>query len=258
MQYTIKGKLADNTVTADNLEDKILQVTTAGNVSLSGIIDEMKAEDTGLRRETIEHVVNLYHRIVERLVLSGYNVNTGLFYATTQAKGIIENGVWNPQKNSLHVSITQGKELREAIAQTKVVIDGVANENIYLSGAEDTATRAHDGTVTPGRNFTLTGKNIKIVGDNPAVGLKLIDSEGVETVISMDMIGINNPSQLMFIMPAGLADGTYTLTITTQYCGNRLDFLKQPRTVSRILTVGSGGSGGSSGSGSGEGEDPAA
>lgn len=80
MKYTIKGRLADNTVTVDNLEDKILQIEKAGNTALEDVIDEMKNEDTGLRRETIEHVVDLYHRIVERLLLSGYNVNTGLFY----------------------------------------------------------------------------------------------------------------------------------------------------------------------------------
>lgn len=109
MQYTIKGKLTDNTVTTDNLEDMILQISAAGSVSLSDVIDEMKNEDTGLRRETIEHVVDLYHRVVERLVLSGYNVNTELFYAVAQARGVIENGTWNPEKNSLYVSITQGK-----------------------------------------------------------------------------------------------------------------------------------------------------
>lgn len=251
MQYTIKGKLADNTVTADNLEDKILQISSAGSAALSDVIDEMKAEDTGLRRETIEHVVNLYHRVVERLVLNGYNVNTGLFYAATQAKGVVENGAWNPEKNSLYVSITQGKELREAIAETKVVIDGMANENIYLSGTIDTATRANDGSATPGRNFTLTGRNIKIAGDNPSVGLKLTDSKGEETAVAMDMIGVNDPSKLVFIMPAGLADGVYTLTVTTQYSGNSKTLLKEPRSVSRTLTIGSGGGGG-------EGEDPAA
>lgn len=249
MQYTIKGKLADNTVTVDNPDDKILQVSTTGSVALSDIVDEMKAEDSGLRRETIEHVVNLYHRVVERLVLNGYNVNTGLFYAATQAKGVIENGVWNPAKNSLYVSITQGKELREAIAQTKVVIDGMANEKAFFTGTEDTATRATDGTATPGRNFTLNGRNIKIVGDEAIAGLKLVDSKAVETPIPKDMIAVNNPSQVIFLVPADLAEGVYTLTLTTLYSGKSESPLKTPRVVSRTLTVGDG-------SGGDDGEDP--
>ena len=110
MKYTIKGRLADNTVTVENLEDKILQIEKAGNAALKDIIDEMKAEDTGLRRETIEHVVGLYQRVLERLLLTGYSVNTGLFYASARAKGVVEAEGWNPEKNSLYVSFTQGKE----------------------------------------------------------------------------------------------------------------------------------------------------
>lgn len=61
----------------------------------------------------------------------------------------------------------------------------------------------------------------------------------------------------------GLADGEYTLTVTTQYAGSTL--LKTPRTVIATFYVGtkpdaggSSGSGGSEGGGGGEAPDPAA
>ena len=66
------------------------------------------------------------------------------------------------------------------------------------------------------------------------------------------MLAVNNPSQLTFIVPAGLADGEYTLTITTQYAGSTL--LKTPRTAIATFYVGTkpetgGGSGGEGGGG---------
>lgn len=251
MKYTIKGRLADNTVTVDNPDDKILQIEKAGNAVLKDVIDEMKAEDTGLRRETIEHVVGLYNRVVERLLLTGYNVNTGLFYASARAKGVVEAEGWNPEKNSIYVSFTQGKELREAINDTKVEITGKADDTAYFSWGTDTATRVTGATATPGRNFAQKGKNIKIAGTDASVGLKLTDNKtGQETPIPMDMIGVNEPSQVVFIVPAGLADGEYTLSLTTQYGGKSL--LKQPKTVTRTLVIGSGGGD------DGGGEDPAA
>lgn len=251
MKYTIKGRLADNTVTVDNLEDKILQIEKAGNAVLTDIIDEMKAEDTGLRRETIENVVGLYNRVVERLLLTGYSVNTGLFYASARAKGVVEAEGWNPEKNSIYVSFTQGKQLREAINDTKVEITGKADDTAYFSWGTDTATRVTGATATPGRNFAQKGKNIKIVGTDASVGLKLTDNKtGVETVIPMDMIGVNEPSQVVFIVPTGLADGEYTLSLTTQYGGKSL--LKQPKTVTRTIVIGAGGGDDE------EGEDPAA
>ena len=64
MKNVLKIWLVDNTVTVDNKDDKIGQLESSGNLSLQDILDEMHKEDTGLRPETIEHVVKLYNRVV--------------------------------------------------------------------------------------------------------------------------------------------------------------------------------------------------
>ena len=46
MKTEHKGWLADNTVTTDIKEDKILVLESAGNLTLSDVLDEMKEEDT--------------------------------------------------------------------------------------------------------------------------------------------------------------------------------------------------------------------
>ena len=46
MKTELKGWLADNPVTTDNKEDKILVLESAGNLTLSDVLDEMKEEDT--------------------------------------------------------------------------------------------------------------------------------------------------------------------------------------------------------------------
>ena len=48
MNHTLKGWLVDNSVTANNKDDKILQLESAGNLALSDVLEEMKREDTGL------------------------------------------------------------------------------------------------------------------------------------------------------------------------------------------------------------------
>ena len=95
MKNVLKIWLVDNTVTVDNKDDKIGQLESSGNLSLQDILDEMHKEDTGLRPETIEHVVKLYNRVVSDLILSGYSVNTGLYHAVAQLRGVIdgENGI---------------------------------------------------------------------------------------------------------------------------------------------------------------------
>ena len=72
IKYQINGQLADNTVTVDNKEDMILVPVSIGSANEARIIAEMKAEDSGLREETIKHVFELEKRVIKRLLMSGY------------------------------------------------------------------------------------------------------------------------------------------------------------------------------------------
>ncbi|RHU22666.1 DUF4469 domain-containing protein [Parabacteroides sp. TM07-1AC] len=237
MQNTLKGWLADNTVTTDDKTDKILLLESAGNIGLEQIYKEMKEEDTGLKMETIVHVVTLFLRIVMRLILNGYSVNTGLFRAVVQFVGTVKKGVWNPEENSIYVSFNQEKQLRESIAKTKVEILGTKANVMYILEVEDRKTGLKDGTATPGRNFFVRGSHLKVVGSDPAVGVTLTDSAGNVTKLVDDEVSINKPSELTLLLPAGLKDETYTLTVCTQY-SQSAQLLKEPRSVSTTIVVG--------------------
>lgn len=52
------------------------------------------------------------------------------------------------------------------------------------------------------------------------------------------MFDTNNPSELIFIVPAGLADGEYEMTLTIQFSGNNQRSLKTPRSIHCIVYVG--------------------
>lgn len=237
MKNVLKAWLADNTVTGENNGDKILVLESAGSLTLDDVLSEMKKEDTGLRKETLAHAVDLFHRKLAELVLNGYSINTGLFRMVPQFKGLVEDGVWNPETNHIYILMQQDKVLREAIAETSVKILGEKGAAAYILGAQDTATRATDGSATPGRTFRLKGKNIRVTGDDESVGVYLIDSDGTKTKLDMDRIVTNNPSQVIVLLPSDLAEGSYELQIVTQYSGTgRL--LKAPRTVTRELFVG--------------------
>ena len=124
IKYQINGQLADNTVTVDDKEDMILIPVSIGAADEERIIAEMIAEDSGLRRETLRHVHDLEKRIIKRMLMSGYTVNNGLYYASTSFRGVIEGSKWNPAKNSITVNFNMGTDLREAIKNTTVNIIG--------------------------------------------------------------------------------------------------------------------------------------
>ena len=238
MQNTLKGWMADNTVTADNKDDKILLLESAGSVNLDKICEEMKNEDTGLRTETIVHVVTLFLRIVARFILNGYNVNTSLFRAVAQFTGVIEGGKWDPEKNSVYVSFIQDKMIREEIAKTTVNILGMKADVMYILETEDKKSKLKDGSATAGRNFFVRGSMLKVMGDDPSVGVTLTDEKGVVKKLEDDEIAINKPSELTLLIPADLTAGTYTLTVTTQYCHGSRQLLKEPRSISTTIYIG--------------------
>ncbi len=238
MQNKLKGWLADNSVTSDP-KDRILILDPAGKVELEDIYKEMLSEDTGLRRETIVHVVTLFLRIVARFLMNGYNVNTGLFHAVPRFTGIIEKGLWNPLKNAIYVSFIQDKMLREEIAQTEVVIQGEKADVMYITSVEDRSNGMTDGSMTPGRNFAVYGSYLRVIGDDPTVGISLRNvSTDAVTKVGTDMYSDNDPSKLVFIAPANLPDGTYELTITTQYMRSATALRKTPRSVTTEVVVG--------------------
>ncbi|MDR2691823.1 MAG: DUF4469 domain-containing protein [Dysgonamonadaceae bacterium] len=76
--------------------------------------------------------------------------------------------------------------------------------------------------------------------NNPLVGARHSLAPTGEAVyrVAPDDIVINNPSELLIVIPQLLAD-TYRLEITTQFIGNSTQYLKTPRTAvfDKILTV---------------------
>lgn len=254
IKYRLNAQLADNTVTVDNKDDKIAVVVSAGTADKQRLISEIMEVNPGLERETVEAVINLEQRVLKKLILTGFRVNTGLYSVAAQLTGVVEGNVWNPEKNGIYASFTQGADLREAISQTSVNIIGEKGSVMYVAGGEDAATRAPGFTATAGRPYTLTGAKLKLAGDDPSVGITLTSQSGVVTRVADEMIAVNMPAKLVFVIPAGLADGAYELKVTTQFNGSGL--LKTPRSVTQTLYIGqnSGGSTGDGGSTGGDGD----
>lgn len=254
INYQINGQLADNLVTVDNKEDKILVPVSNGSADQARIIAEMKAEDSGLREETILHVFALRNRVVKRLLLSGISVNDGITYASIAFRGTIENSQWDPERNSIVANFSMGAELRTAIKKTKVNIIGEKASAMYIGSVTDASTRAQDSSATAGRVFSMSGAKIKVVGTDKSVGITLTSESGVVTKITEDLYAENKPSKVAFIIPADLANGTYTVKLTTQYSSNNQSLLKTPRSLEKIIYIGTApaGGGGSQGGDSGE------
>ena len=237
IKYTLNVQSVDNPLTKE-AGDKRFVLVSNGTADFDRVISEIMSVNPGLERETVEAVVKLEHRTIMRLTLSGMRVSNGLFSAVASPKGRA-GASWDPEVNQLNITIAQGVDWREAIRNTTVNVLGEKAEVMYISGTTDIATRATDRTATPGYPFTVEGNYLKLVGDDPAVGITIVSEEGTETRVDSGMVAVNEPKKLVFVLPAGLAEGTYTLRIATQYNGSNTGTLrKTPRVVESPLYIG--------------------
>lgn len=235
----LKAWLVDNTVTTDDKTDKIFSLETTRSIGKDIILDRMVAKNPGVRRETMALGIELMEEVISEALMNGESVNTGLFRGVAQFRGVAKQNAWDSTVNSIYVSLTQGKVLREAIKDTRVDVLGERPVKFYIGSGQDAATRAVDFSATVGRNFTLFGKNLTVVGTDPSVGVTLtFVATGSVTKIDKDMIVLNEPSRLIILLPASLEDGEYTITVTTQYKGSSTDLLKTPRSTSHNIYVG--------------------
>lgn len=225
---TLRAWLKPNHLTADT-SDYTAVPDTNGTFSIEQIVDDMQREGVELQSETLIDVINRFNRLAARRVTEGYAVNTGLVNMRPMIKGAFHDSTVDPTRHRVYISVTQGTDLRKAVANTQIEIQGMLPELIAIQSVTDTYTGKRDGSLTKGRNAEIRGSFIKIVGDGAGVGVAFTKTgDGTRTQLDAHDIVINEPSRVLIMVPTTLAAGTYELSITTQFTGSN-KILKKPR-----------------------------
>jgi hypothetical protein len=218
MKNILKAWLKKNELTPDP-NDMIAVVLPRGKINKSGLIDAIIEEGIKLKRETIEDIVTRYNRTAVRYAARGWNVDTGLVYLRAIITGVFFGRKFDPSKNSVYVSATQGMGIRKELSDMEVELLGEMPDVMRICQVINLQTRAADGTLTRGRNAEVEGSYIKVTGADPSVGVYLenVDSSVDPYKLDADLIVVNNPSRLLLLIPAELQPGAYRLKVVTQF-----------------------------------------
>lgn len=193
-------------------------VSYNGTIDNDGIADEIAADRTDIRPETIKFVLSAADAIKRKLLKQGFVVVDGVGVYRTTVSGVFtgEKAVYDSENNSLDVAFSPCSDLRsdlsEVEVETKPGTTGTTVNYVY-----DVLSQTQDTTLTSGGPLYIYGAQLRIVGDNKANGVYFVNSDGEEYMVSS--IGSNEPSALMVVVPQ-LAAGEYTLKIITQ-CGTQ-------------------------------------
>jgi hypothetical protein len=240
--HRIKAYLYENALTELNPHDYVARVSSELSLNVKQIADMATTRGgADMSATAMEHAVNLWLKEMAYQLCDGFSVNTGWFTASVRIKGVFDSPQehFDPEKHHILFEFQQGAELRKELPSVTVDILGVADSGISIAQVTDVKTGSVNDLLTPGRNLKIAGQKIRVVGEKEGVGILFRSRNHPETVypVSPEDIAINNPSEILIVIPL-LPPDSYSLEITTQFSMGK-QLLNFPRTAvfDKVLTV---------------------
>ncbi|WP_455786583.1 DNA-binding domain-containing protein [Parabacteroides goldsteinii] len=222
----LTADLYDNAVT-EKKGDYTAKATITGTVRNEDLADRIVDKRTEYRKETIINILTLADEEKAIALSENKSVIDGVGQYWLNIIGAFdgENAPFDPSKHKLSVAYAMSKALRNRLSTVEVQTRP-AKTGPFINLFTDSTSGEVNGPITSGSPAVIDGVNIKVAGDDPAVGVFFTKEGG--SPVKCPLLIHNNPSQLTVMAPA-LEDGEYTLSITTQSgAGNKL--VKESRT----------------------------
>ena len=237
---TVFVELYDLTIT-ERPDDRFGKVVVPRSINEDDLIKMAVARRTDLNPNTLKTSINILQELAEECILRGDSVRFGLAHFSLDCRGMFigDNAKWDSKQHRLVARATPTSSLREAINKASVNIRGMATIGTVINSVTDVTTGEQNTVLTPNGGVNLTGSKIKIAGDHPSNGIKLVNqTTSAELPIPENAILVNDPSKISFILPRQMAAGDYKITLTTQFTSGSV-ILKEPRsyTFEYVLSV---------------------
>ncbi len=219
--------------------------TLTGRVESEGI---MRNEDiaqvivnerTEYRLETIINIMSMADKIKQRGLANGKHIidGLGMHYLTTRGVYTGESAQFDASINSIKVAFKPSKDLMTLIKAAEVATKGAKMVGPVINSITDSTTGVINEELTSGGPAIIEGRNIKVVGDDPTVGIYFTAEEENAVPVKVNLLVENNPSKVIIILPVLDSSKQYTLDIVTQY-SNGSTILKTPRSYHFPILLG--------------------
>lgn len=229
--HRIKAYLYENLLT-DDPNDYAARVSSERSLDVTSICNSAVTRGgSDIPAEAMRHAVELFLKEMAYLLSDGFSVNTGYFTAVPSIKGVFNSPGehFNPEKHSIVFQFNQGEAMRRELPNIEVQILGIADSSLSISQVTDVKSGTVNDRLTPGFALKISGNKIKIAGEGASVGIIFCNIDtNINTVVDASDIVVNNPSELIVMIPA-LTAGTYQVEIVTKFAGGSL--LRDTRTT---------------------------
>jgi hypothetical protein len=198
---------------------------------------------TGNYDDLVGYVHQFFNEAAYQLC-DGFAVNMGFFSIHPNVGGTFDKIAesHDEKKHPITFRFRTRAPLRALAEHIKVEVEGLADVNGYIDEFVDISTQSVNETLTPGGQFSIAGHKIKVVGNEPEVGVYFVSVDSDMRVKIDAPLAENLTSKMIGIIPA-LKDGSWKIEVSTQYSGSSNTMLKKARVIESpfVLTVPSAG-----------------
>ena len=206
----------------------IARINKNKNLSVKKYCEFVNGEYPNVSIETIAYLHQIIRKSDANLLSWGYTINCDYYSLRPFIKGSFNSHYdkFDPQRHELNINILPSNELRKMLAEANVLVYNENTNSFVINKIINMRTKEETTDMYENDVLRIKGTKIKIVGDDPNLGLhfKHIDTEKVFSIQAYELIE-NHNNKLMFIVPP-LPAGAYEVSIITQYAGNSIPLLQ--------------------------------
>ena len=216
------------------------QVVNSRSYTFKDIANHLLQHNTGLSASVIYGVWEGIKGAVEEYIAEGGSINTELFQIHPSIQGVFdapEDG-FDRSRHTIRLRLKAGALLRE-IPKKLAVRKNSSSAKSYILSVTDIKSGAVNDSITVGKNIRISGKKLKIEGDDPTCGLYFVpEKNNVDPVkVETSEVVVNKPSQIIAVVPK-LGKGTWNLRLVTQFSsGSKFRKRTQSLVFNKSLTV---------------------
>ncbi|OHD44572.1 MAG: hypothetical protein A2Y35_05430 [Spirochaetes bacterium GWE1_60_18] len=205
-------------------------------INLANIIAHIGEHETSVRPLTIQYCAGLLKTEILRLLATGSAVNVlDICTVYLGVKGGVCGDNPSPTElNRFELRCTPTAEARAITANLSTASVSKAEPGGFINRIVDLFSGQADSQITAGRSLRLSGQRLRVTGDDPRVGIYLVDTldAAVRIQVPASYITCNRPGQLEFFVPDQLAVGqSCRLELVSQYSSGDYQ-VKEPRVCS--------------------------
>lgn len=229
----IKYALYDNQMTSDP-EDYMAQVQHDKTLSLDDLIEVMIGRGSTVTKAEALSVLEEFFEAITTALKNGDAINTELFNISVSLRGVFTNinDRYDSNRHHAKINLQASTRLKKILSELEFTKTEASKPAPTLQDFKDIASDTHNDTLTAAGVGHIMGSRLKVDTEDAIQGVFFIAENGTETKATTYIR--NKPSELIFMIPGGLASGEYALEVRTVFRGTKE--LKKGRLL-ELLTV---------------------